>query len=486
MSKNSYLNLRFVNIIQSIRATPYTAAELYSASYVRSFSDIEQTGRLLRQARVESCADFEDYLISLRDVNAWKIGVFKFFYNFYKAYPDKLLTLSVIKDAPLMEKFIENIEMDPKLASFYEECGHDGHLALSYSVSKIICDEKRLSWMNTFCSMFMNLLAIGENTGIIALTLVRQLDLVESAFALGIITEDERQRLLNQTGSRIVTMFGSWGRFLTGILLSHLYEICLSSAELRYLPKRAQELLDSYYLCCNNDIQRYLPIKDWQVDDIPEFKNALRPHVDHVLLDSMWNSIDSRSLANISILSSAFYFYQHHIQPFIDESHIDAYFKDFGKYDEFIPVINGFDFKVYFESLKLPLDNGELPLFVMRFNMFTTKGVWSFDPYKGRSFKKWPDKLEVEVGLPVNKDYGNLTIPFFISNVDAEFALQIPSHYNSERGFIELSSYDQMWILDKDIASLKKFFENLPTYILQPEIMAKDDESLAIESFNSK
>ena len=90
------------------------------------------------------------------------------------------------------------------------------------------------------------------------------------------------------------------------------------------------------------------------------------------------------------------------------------------------------------------------------------------------------------MGLPVNKDYGNLTIPFFISNVDAEFALQIPSHYNSERGFIELSSYDQMWILDKDIASLKKFFENLPTYILQPEIMAKDDESLAIESFNSK
>ena len=83
MSKNSYLNLRFVNIIQSIRATPYTAAELYSASYVRSFSDIEQTGRLLRQARVESCADFEDYLISLRDVNAWKIGVFKFFYNFF-------------------------------------------------------------------------------------------------------------------------------------------------------------------------------------------------------------------------------------------------------------------------------------------------------------------------------------------------------------------------------------------------------------------
>lgn len=465
MTCNSYLNLRFVNIIQSIRTTPYSAPELYSAGHIRNYSDVESTGRLLRQAKVESGKDFEQFLIGQRDVNAWKIGVFKFFYNYYKSFPEKLLSLRVQKDATLMEKFIDNIEINPNLANFYTECGHDPHFALKYTVSKIICDERRLGWMNTFCGKFMSLLALGEDTGIIALTLVRQLDLVESAYGLGVINSEMRENLINRTGRRIVDMFGSWGRFLSGVLLAHLYEICLSTAELRYLPKRAQELLDSYYLCCNNDIHRYLPIEGWKVDDIKDFKEALRPYVNAQELDELWYKTESKYLLNIDILSSAFYFYQNHITPKVKEYNLQPYFMEFGKYDEFIPIINGFDFKVYFESLKLPLKKGELPLFVMRFNMYTTKGIWSFGPYKGRTFKKWPEKLEVVIGDLTSRDYGNMILPIYIPNTDSEFALQIPTSYRCNTAFLNLSPQEQLDYLKDDIASLKGFFEELPAII---------------------
>lgn len=466
MSVNSYLNLRFINIIEGIRTTPYTAAELYSSGHTRNFTDVEDAGRLLRMAKIDNLNDFEKYLISLRDVNAWKIGVFKFFYSYYKTHPEKLLSLSVKDDAYSMEKFIDDIDINPNLANFYEECGHDAHLALKYSVSKIICDEKRLGWMHTFCGKFINLLALGEDTGVIALTLVRQLDLVESALGLGIITLDERNELIIKTGKRIVDMFGSWGRFLAGVLLSHLYEICLSTAEIKYLPKKAQELLDGYYLCCNNDIHRYLKIDEWKIDDIKEFKCALRPLVDYNSLDALWNSTEPKALASIQLLSSAFYFYQNHIHPNILELKINRYFREFGKYDEFIPVINGFDFKIYFESLKLPLALGELPLFIMRFNMFTTHGVWSFGPYKGRKFVKWPKKLEVEVGGPCNRGYGNMVMPFCLKNVDSEFSLQVPTSYCSDLKFLHMTQEEQLEFLAKDISGLTIFFENLPHFIL--------------------
>lgn len=465
MSLNPYLNLRFVNILHSLRATPFTAAEMFSAAHSRQSEVLAYTERLFRQDRVDKFNDLKDYLISLRDVNAWKVGVFKFFHSYYRAHPAELSKLSLRHDSVHMENFIDNIENNPALDDFYAECGHDFHLALKYSVSKVICDERRLGWMNTFCGKFMGLLELSADTGIIAANLVIQLDLVDSAYGLGIINDKEQEELLNYCGKRIVTMFESWPKFLAGVLLSHLYELCLSTAEVRYLPRKAQEFLDCYYLCCNNDINGYLDVPGWEKADLSLLQDALRPLVNAEKLDKLWNNADPRELESISSMTLGFDFYQKKLFPLIEKCQIDQYFWEYGKFDEFIPICSGNEFKEYFDGLKLPLAKGELPLFIMKFSMFTNLGVWSFGAYHDRVFTPWPEKICVEEGLPTNRDYGNMILPFYIPELDCDISLQIPSVYKCDSNFLKMSPLEQASFLAKDIAGIKVFLTSLPKLV---------------------
>ena len=465
MTLNSYLNLRFVNILHNFRATPYTAAEMFSAAHSRQSEVLAYTERLFRQDRVDSFSDLKNYLISLRDVNAWKVGVFKFFHSYYCAHPSALSKLSLRHDSAEMEKIIDNIEINPALNDFYKECGHDFHLALKYSVSKVICDERRLGWMNTFCGKFMGLLDLGADTGIIAANLVIQLDLVEAAYGLGLINENERKELIDICGKRIAKMFGGWSKFLAGVLLSHLYELCLSTAEVRYLPKKAQELLDCYYLCCNNDISTYLPIVGWEMDDLHKLKEAIKPLVNAEKLDKLWASSDESELHNIKAMTGGFNFYRNKLFPLLEKCQVEQYFWEYGKFDEFIPICNGQEFKEYFEGLKLPLRPDELPLFIMKFNMFTNLGVWSFGAYHERAFTPWPEKISVEEGLPTNRDYGNMVLPFYIPELDCDISLQIPSVYKCDSNFLKMTPLEQASFLAKDIAGIKVFFTSLPKLI---------------------
>ena len=151
MSFNPYLNLRFINHLNEPHFVPFSAPELYWATQTCQSEVLAYTERLLRQDKVSNYTSLKNYLISMRDTNAWKIGAFKFFYNYNKSHPNAISRLSLKNDSSAMENFIDEIEINPNLADYYEECGHDPHLAMKYSVSKIICDERRLNWMNTFC-----------------------------------------------------------------------------------------------------------------------------------------------------------------------------------------------------------------------------------------------------------------------------------------------------------------------------------------------
>lgn len=462
MAIDEYLNLRFVNILHNLRTTPFTVAELYSATRTRQSDFLATTARIFRQDRVNNFTELNNYLIYLRDRNAWRIGVFKFFHEYYKKFPEHMADLSLRKDSSIMENFIDNMSFNEKLNDYYEECGHDPALATKYSVSKIICDEKRLLWMNTFCGKFKGLLDICADTGIVAVSLVAQINLVCAAFGLGIITEEEYESLLTTCGERIIKMFSSWEQFLAAILTAHLYEICLSSAEITYLPRKAQELIDNFYLCCNNNIPEKLVIERWKNSDLKVLQNALAELTNHNKLNYIWEHQSINSINRIKKLDKGFEFYQDKILPKITNMIIRKYFTEFSKYDEFIPICNGEDFKIYFDSLLINLQENEFPIFLIKFGMFTNLGFWSFSPYNDTSFTPWPDTLTIQDSLPINHDCSNLIIPFYFQDFDCDVNIQIPSKYKCDSSFLSKSPIKQAIYLDEDIKALKEFFNWLP------------------------
>ncbi len=462
MTFNPFLNLRFVRILHNLKTSPYTKAEIFAAARVHDHEDLAFAARCFRQDHVTNARGLEGYLTNHRDVNAWKVGAFKFFHEYYKAYPDSLARLSLKNDAREMESFIDNIVINPALESFYDECGHDPHLALKYSVSKVICDERRLGWMNLFCGKFSSLLDLDDDTGIIAQDLVDQIDFVDAAEGLGFLTEKEYQDLLNRTGSRIVKMFPSWGRFLAGVLLSRLYTYCISSAEVRYIPNHAQEIIDNFYLCCNNDLVHLLPIPGWENDDLKDLKEALKPFVSWQRLDKLWESNSPKELDSISKVNAGFDFYKRKLLPIIEEREISNWFREFSKYDEFITVASGSDFHIYYDSLHLPLQEDEFPIFIMRFNMFTNKGIWNFSPYTDVHFMEWPEKITVSNGLPVVRDLGNCILPVSISELNCDMELQLPYAYKCDSYFVRQTSEAQASSIAKDIDALKFLFTELP------------------------
>ncbi|MGN1393576.1 MAG: hypothetical protein ACI4V7_05960 [Succinivibrionaceae bacterium] len=458
-----YLNLRFVNILHSFKTAPYSAAEMYSTTQARQSEILAYAARLFRQDHINNFENLKDYLTSLRDLNAWKIGVFKFFHNYYKQYPTSMADLSLKHDYENMESFIDSMEFSDSLADFYSECGHDPRSATKYSVSKVICDEKRLLWMNTFCGKFVKLLDIACDTGIIATSLVIQIDLVYSAFCLGIINEDELAELLEICGGRIVKMFSSWEEYLVAILLAHLYDICLSSAEVRYLPKKAQMLIDSCYLCCNNPIVDTMPISNWKNNsNLKRLQEALAPLCNYNKLDKLWDSSTAKSISVINQLNEGFHFFYHTLIPIIKEKKINKYFSEFSKYDEFIPISNGEDFKVYFEGLHISLEYHEFPLFFLKFNLLTNLGCWFFSPYNEITFTPWPDSITVYENLPIAHDCTNMMLPFYIKEFDCEINFQIPSLYKCDSNFLAKNPIQQAVFLAKDIACLKSFLCDLP------------------------
>lgn len=466
MPFNPYLNLRFVNALHALQPTRLSAPEIFGAAQGRQTEALAYTGRLFRQENVNNCRDLSKYLIGIRDVSAWKLGVFKFFHSYEKSFPGHIKDLSLRQDSVAMEKFIDKMEFSSCLDAFYRECGHDPYLATKYSVSKIICDEKRLNWMNAFCSRFSGLLDLAADTGIIAKDLVIQLDLIDSAWGLGIISALERKKLLEVSGGRIAQMYGSWGRFIAGYLLSSLYNICLSSAEVRYLPRVAQELLDLTYLACYNNISSWLPVPGWEgEDDLKDLQDALRPLVPYEKLDKVWNQADKRIARSVNLLTNAFEFYEQFMMPEIHIAGVEAFFQEYSKLDEFIPISSGHDFRVYFEAVHLPLLTGELPFFIMRNALFTTRGVWSFGPYSETNFTPWPSAITFEENLPIVSDYGNVVIPFCIPEVDCDISIRVPSAYNCNGEFLKKTPVEQLITLARDISGLKTFFSAIPRII---------------------
>ncbi len=472
MSLNSYLNLRFVNVLHSLLPTKLCAAEIFSAAQGRQTEALAYTGRLFMQEHVDNYEKLNEYLISNRDVNAWKLGVFKFFYSYYKLGTEGLIKdLSLRHDSDNMEKIIDSLHFDDALNDFYQECGHDPYFATKYSVSKIICDEKRINWMNTFCAKFAPMLDIAYDTGIITKDLVNQLDLVESAFGLGIISQNERNELLEKCGGRIVKMYGSWGKFIASYLLACIYDICLSSAEVRYLPRAAQQLLDITYLVCYNDIQKFLLLPGWDEArdeaSLKELQEALRPLVNAPKLDHIWQNQDSKNLGRVELLTKSFLFYKQYFLPLIHRFEVEEYFQEYSKVDEFIPISSGSDFRIYFEAIHLPLKAGELPFFIMKYAMFTTRGVWSFGPYMETNFKEWPDSISFEESLPIHSDYGKLILPFFIPEMDCDLNIRIPTSYNCQKDFMKKNPFEQLIALGKDVSGLKSVFMSIPKVIKQ-------------------
>ncbi|WP_406546837.1 DUF1266 domain-containing protein [Succinimonas sp.] len=462
MAFNTYLNLKFVDALYELRTTPFTSAEFYAATRTQKFETLAFVARSFRQDHVTNARSLENYLIRHRDVNAWKVGVFKFFHEYYKTNPDSLTHLSLKNDASSMERFIDGIAMNPDLADFYRECGHDPHLALKYSVSKVICDERRLGWMNLFCGKFQSLLDLDDDTGIIAQDLVDQINFVDAAFDLGIVSRPEYEELINKTGERIVRMFSGWGRFLAGILLSRLYTYCISTAEVRYLPGQAQEIIDNFYLACNNDLSHRLPVPTWEHDDLSLLRDALRPFVVADKLDAIWNGLSPRSRDSIARITRGFDIYTRCILPRIEHTGIILWFREFCKFDEFIPISCGYDFRVYYDSLKLPLEQQEFPVFIMKFNMFTNRGVWNFHPYNGITFRPWPENLTVSSGLPVNRGLGNVILPVYIREIGCDIEFQLPYMYKCDSLFVEKSPEEQFEIIKKDVTALIEIFADLP------------------------
>lgn len=487
MSFNPFLNLRFVNALHSMQPTRLSAPEIFSAAQGRQTEALAYTGRLFMQEHVTCCRSLSEYLTGIRDVSAWKLGVFKFFHSYEKAYPGKMNELSLRHDSAAMEKFIDGMEFRSCLDAFYRECGHDPYLATKYSVSKIICDEKRLNWMSTFCSRFSGLLDLAADTGIIAKDLVIQLDLIDSAWGLGIISGPERNKLLEISGGRIVQMYGSWGRFIAAYLLASLYNICLSSAEVRYLPRTAQQLLDITYLACYNNISSCLPIPGWEGDDeLSILQDALRPLVSAEKLDRLWIQADKRIIKSVNLLTRAFEFYEHFMMPEIHRAGVESFFQEYSKLDEFIPISSGSDFRIYLEAVHLPLLTGELPFFIMKNALFTTRGVWSFGPYSETDFKPWPDTITFEENLPIVSDYGNVVIPFCIPEVDCDISIRVPSAYNCDGEFLKKTPVEQLITLAREISGLKTFFASIPRIIKRARMAGafSDHSEYAADTMN--
>ena len=116
MSFNPYLNLRFINHLNEPHFVPFSAPELYWATQTCQSEVLAYTERLLRQDKVSNYTSLKNYLISMRDTNAWKIGAFKFFYNYNKTHPNAISRLSLKNDSSAMENFIDEIEINPNLA----------------------------------------------------------------------------------------------------------------------------------------------------------------------------------------------------------------------------------------------------------------------------------------------------------------------------------------------------------------------------------
>jgi hypothetical protein len=306
------------------------------------------------------------------------------------------------------------------------------------------------------------LLDLDDDTGIIAQDLVDQINFVDAAFDLGIVSRPEYEELINKTGERIVRMFSGWGRFLAGILLSRLYTYCMSTAEVRYLPGQAQEIIDNFYLACNNDLSRRLPVPTWEHDDLSLLRDALRPFVAAGKLDAIWNGLSPRSRDSIARITRGFDIYTRCILPRIEHTGIILWFREFCKFDEFIPISCGYDFRVYYDSLKLPLEQQEFPVFIMKFNMFTNRGVWNFHPYNGITFRPWPENLTVSSGLPVNRGLGNVILPVYIREIGCDIEFQLPYMYKCDSLFVEMSPEEQFEIIRKDVTALIEIFADLP------------------------
>ena len=462
---NPYLNLRFINHLNEVHYVPFSAPELYWATQTCQSEVLAYTERLLRQDKVSNYTSLKNYLISLRDTDAWKIGAFKFFHHYNKTHPNSISGLSLKNDSTSMEKFIDELEINPNLGDYYEECGHDPHLALKYSVSKIICDERRLNWMNTFCDKFSTILDIAADTGIVLSNLTKQLDLVDSAFSIGIINQAEYDDLLKICGERIIKMYSSWGEYLAASLLCKLYDICLSSAEVKYLPRQAQTLLDSYYLCCNNDLNDILTVPGWDDADLRDLKKALRPLVNAESLDSRWNSACNRELVCVNKLTGGFRLFEEKFIPYIREHHLNLFIKESGKFDEFIPIVGGKDFNIYLKTLHLPLVENEVPLMLSKFGLFTNLGFWSFDVSPNAVFTQWPEHLTVDAGIPVNKDYGHISIPFYIRELRCDINISLPHQYTCNSLFLKKSPTEQAEYIRRETDDLQTFFSRLPQFL---------------------
>ncbi len=462
MMFNPYLNLRFVNSLHEVHFLPFSVPELYWATQANRSEALAYTERLLRQEKVTNGVSLRNYLTSMRDAGAWKIGVFKFFHSFNRARPGELANLSLNQDSAAMERFIDGLEIDGHLADYYRECGHDPHLALKYSVSKIICDEKRLTWMKTFCDRFASLLDLAADTGIIAGNLTRQIDITACACAIGIVGEAERDELLKICGGRIVTMFPSWGRFLAAYLLCCLYDVCLSSAEIRYLPRQAQDLIDSCYLCCNNRLNDVLTIPGWHDRDLPELKEALRPLANAAFLDERWGEASDYELNCIAKIDEGFRLFAEKLHPYIEAHGLGPFFRESGKFDQFIAVTNGGDFRIYLRTLHMPLAPREAPLMLAKFGLFTSAGFWSFERGPVPKFAPWPERLTVESGAPAARDYGTVTVPMHIRELDCDLRISLPRHYTCSGAFLLKTPQEQAEYVAADMAELRTFFARLP------------------------
>ena len=465
MSFNHFLNLRFVNYLHEVHYTVFSTPELFWATQTCRSEVLAYTERLLRQDKVTNFNTLKNYLISLRDTDAWKIGAFKFFHTYNKTHPNSISGLSLKNDSLSMERFIDDLHIKPNLSDYYEECGHDPHLALKYSVSKIICDEKRLNWMNTFCNKFSPILDIAADNGIVLSNLIIQLDIIDCAYCMGIINGRQKDELLNICGNRIIRMYSSWGEYLASSLLCGLYDICLSSAEIRYLPREAQNLLDSYYLCCNNRLNDVLTIPGWHDEDLSVLKQALQPLVNHELLDRRWEESNSIESDYISKLTNGFNIFEQKLLPFIEKKNLSLFFRESSRFNEFIPIAGGRDFKLYFKTLHLPLVADECPLLLTKFGLFTNLGFWSFDTFPNPKFTRWSGSLTVDAGMPINKDYGHVTIPFYIKEIDCNINISLPYHYTCNSNFIKKNPPQQAEFLTDEIADLKEFFTGFPDMI---------------------
>lgn len=467
MSFNPYLNLRFINHLNEPHFVPFSAPELYWATQTCQSEVLAYTERLLRQDKVSNYTSLKNYLISMRDTNAWKIGAFKFFYNYNKSHPNAISCLSLKNDSSAMENFIDEIEINPNLADYYEECGHDPHLAMKYSVSKIICDERRLNWMNTFCDKFASILEIAADTGIVASNLIKQLDLVDCAFSIGIINQQENDDLLKTCGDRIIKMFPSWGSYLAAFLLCRLYDICLSAAEVRYLPRQAQTLIDSYYLCCNNRLNEMLPVPGWEHEDLSKLREALKPLVNAEVLDTRWNGVSEYEIVCINRLTDGFWLFEKKLLPYIREHNLHLFIKESGKFDEFIPIVGGRDFNLYLKTLHLPLVNGEVPLMLTKYGLFSNLGFWTFDTYPNPKFAPWPESLTVDAGMPVNRDYGHISIPFFIHEFQCDINVSLPHQYTCNSLFLKKTPPEQSEYIRRETEDLRLFFSTIPSLLKQ-------------------